>query len=70
MNKLLVVKWMLTHLLVRDPKELSSIIENLNCLREYINHHEQTISRNIVLKAAAGVALETEKHFNRYRQKV
>lgn len=61
---------MLTYLLVRDPKELSSIIENLNCLREYINHHEQTISRNMVLKAAAGVALETEKHFNRYRQKV
>lgn len=38
---------MLTNLLVRDPKELSSIIENLNCLREYINHHEQTISRNM-----------------------
>ena len=61
---------MLKNLLVRDPKELSSIIENLNCLREYINHHEQTISRNMEIKGAAGVALEAKKYFNGTRQKV
>lgn len=33
--------------LERDTKELSSITESLHCLREYLNHHEQTISRNI-----------------------
>lgn len=57
---------LLTNLLVRDPNELSSIIGNLNGLGEYINHHEQTISRNMKPEAVAGVASEAEKHFNGY----
>ena len=34
---------MLTNLLERDTKELSSITESLNCLREYLNHHERLL---------------------------
>lgn len=46
LNKLLVSR-MLTNVLVRDPNELGSIIENLNGLEEYVNHYKQTISRNM-----------------------
>ena len=50
LNKHLVAIWMLTNLLERDTKELSSTTESLNCLREYLNHHAYTISRIMDIK--------------------
>lgn len=38
--------------------------------RVYVNHHEQTISRNRELEGAVGMASEAEKHFNGNKQKV
>lgn len=37
--------------------------QNLNCLREYLNHHEQTVSRNMGIKGTAGENSEgNEEH--------
>ena len=50
LNKCLVAIWMLTNLLERDTKELSSTTESLGCLREYLNHHEYTIGNGTPLQ--------------------
>lgn len=70
MNKLLVVIWMLTNLLIRDPKEVSNIKENLNCFRDYLNHYKQTISKNMDLTGAVGVVSESEEYINGNWQKI
>ena len=54
--------WLLSTLLVRTQTKMRTIAELYN-LRDYLNHHEQTVGRNMDVKKAAGKGSESnEEH--------
>lgn len=53
-DRLLTEIWMLMILLVKTQKKVGSMVEKTYSLREYLNFHKETVSRNMDIKGTTG----------------